>query len=153
MTDTQERATQLFDPRATLGIEAEVVKRAHGKGAWDAGVRIIPWAEWMEEGKRLFGPNRQNWNFRCPACGRSQNALDFIKNHIDPRGRVFMTCIGRFMPVSEDPWAVKCRFTLEGLIRFPRVVVLFGEGDKELEIPVFEYAVPKIVSPFDLFDR
>jgi len=146
MTATQECTTITpFDSRATLGIGGETLDRAQTKGTWGAGVRVLSWAEWMEEGRRLFGPDRQNWAFRCPACGCRQNALDFIRRRIDPRGRVFMTCFGRFLPVSEDPWVIRCRFSLEGLPQFSRVVVVY-EGR---EIPVFEYAEPQSLDPFN----
>lgn len=135
MSDTRS-ATDTIDPRATLGMRDEAAAYQQRAGGWDPSVRILPWGEWMDEGVRRFGPNKLDWVFRCPACGRKQSARDFVKLGVDPTGVVFKVCIGRYKPPSSDPWVQPCRCTLDALVRFPRVVVLYQDS----EMPVFEYA-------------
>lgn len=131
-----------FDAMATLGLDDTVALDQMDTDitAWAPSVRIVTWGEWMDEGARHFGPDRGKWVFRCLGCGREQGAMDFVRQGIDPTGKVFMSCLGRFLPPSDDPWLQRhCRFTLGDAFRFPKVVVLFGEH----EVPVFEYAIPR----------
>lgn len=99
--------------------------------------RVIPHAEWMAEGVRLFGEKGRDWPFRCVSCGGVQTGMDFVALGMTPdqaAARVAMSCIGR--------WATDrgCDWTLGGLIGLHRVVVVFEDGRRQ---PVFEFATPE----------
>lgn len=120
------------DPRSTLGFNLREMTEVPPEGGWEPGVLILTYDAWVAEGEALFGPNRADWCFLCPCCGRAQNARTFLAHGVDPKGKVFQSCVGRFIPDAIPP----CRFTLNGIIRFPTRVVRFQTE----EVPVLEYA-------------
>lgn len=54
-----------------------------------------PLGEWLEEGRRLFGPETKDWRFKCPMCGKAYS----IREHLEAGGKdannAFQECIGR----------------------------------------------------------
>jgi len=94
-------------------------------------LRIISAEEWRKKGKELYGENARDWKFRCPACGHIQTAQDFRDNDIDPNGKVYYSCIGRWVPGNGCDW------TLGGLLTIHTLEVI---GEDDSKIPVFEFA-------------
>ncbi len=91
--------------------------------------------QWLEEGRQLFGNDMKQWKFVCPNCGNVQTSQDFRDRGIDPNGKVFYSCIGRFSNRLERGTIgdnkSPCDYTLGGLFVFSSK---FVEGT-----PVFEY--------------
>ena len=60
----------------------------------------ITYREWVEEGKRLFGPDSKNWKFVCPVCGHVQSIKDFEEQTELSREEIEQvigfSCIGRW---------------------------------------------------------
>lgn len=69
--------------------------------------------------------------FKCPNCGNTQTARDFIDNDIEePNNKVYFSCIGRYVKGKGCDW------TLGGLFQIHKVSVL-----KDAQVfPVFEIA-------------
>lgn len=99
----------------------------------------ITFDEWIDEGERRFGPDRDDWKFVCARCGHVQSAnevrkqmptIEFGKPENWLRGTLAMNCEGRLRP------EVGCDWTLGGLFRIHKLeVVADGEAT-----PVFEFA-------------
>ena len=75
----------------------------------------MTWPEFLAEGKKRFGENRNDWRFVCPACGHVQSVADFLKRHPDAKPKdavpwIFFDCEGRV------DRSVGCNWTLGGLI-------------------------------------
>lgn len=111
-------------------------------------------ADWLERGKRLYGEDAKNWEFKCPNCGNVQTIADFLelkkagilKEDVDVGTLVYFSCIGRFdtrIPEKDigTIWDKKkrspCNYTLGGLFCFANVFVIDDEGEKR---PVFDFA-------------
>lgn len=50
--------------------------------------------EWLEEGKKKFGEDFENWKFKCPACGHVASGQDFKDLKAEPND-MYQVCIGR----------------------------------------------------------
>lgn len=50
--------------------------------------------EWLDEGRRRFGNNFEDWKFVCPACGRINTSREFKEAGATPDD-MYLTCIGR----------------------------------------------------------
>lgn len=94
-------------------------------------VRTISVEKWREKGKELYGEDAKKWKFRCPMCGHIQTAEDFRNNNLDPDGRVYYSCIGRWVRGSGCDW------TLGGLLTVHTLEIITEDGNK---VPVFEFA-------------
>lgn len=75
----------------------------------------MKWTEFIEEGKRRFGPNKDDWRFQCVACGHVQSIADYIKRHPEAERRevggwIFYSCEGR------HDRQVGCNWSLGGLL-------------------------------------
>ena len=95
----------------------------------------MTWSEFMAEGKKRFGENRDEWRFVCIACGHVQSIGDFMRRHPgekreDVANWIFLSCEGR-----RDK-SVGCNWALGGLLHLQeRMLVETGtETDK---CPVF----------------
>lgn len=102
------------------------------------GRRRITRDEWLEEGKRRFGPDVTTWRFRCVSCGHAQNARDMMERNPDLtldtlRTTVFFSCEGRFTA------GIGCDWTLGGLFHIHTLEV---QTDSGAVVPVFEFAEP-----------
>jgi len=51
--------------------------------------------EWVAEGIQLFGEDKTQWKFQCPACGKVSTVSDF-KQYTSDLNKSFQCCIGRF---------------------------------------------------------
>ncbi len=131
----REAASRPEDPRGTWGFRQLPAETVPG---WGPEIPTLQREAWIAEGLRLFGSDKRSWAFRCPACGQVQTVADFLKHGVDPQGKVFMACLGRFIAPVAAPGRKPCSYTLGGLVRFPRLLVSY-EGRR---IPVFEFAEP-----------
>jgi len=97
--------------------------------------------EWIEEGRRLYGPNTDLWRFRCPSCGHIQSVLDFKRY----RGKgatpscAYCNCIGRYSGTKNEIFSTEqpCNYALYGLITLDHNIVVSDDGTKQ---PVFKFA-------------
>lgn len=101
--------------------------------------------EWRAEGTRRFGADPKSWRFKCPACGHEQGIQDFRDAGVEPNGRVYFSCIGRWTGgvdafSEEAEQAGPCDYTCGGLIPLgPINVITDEEGTK---VNVFGFADP-----------
>ena len=56
--------------------------------------------EWLAQGIKLFGPDVDDWEFKCPNCGHIQTRRDWLalgmsKRQVDQR--LGFSCIGRWL--------------------------------------------------------
>ena len=83
-----------------------------------------PVAEWLDEGKRLFGENVTKWRFKCPMCGKAYSVQEFIDagGEDGPNG-AYRECIGRYMgagsPGAEDGNPDGCNWVAYGFLGIP----------------------------------
>lgn len=126
------------DPRGTWGFSLAVRSKKpippRGPEA-----RLLTREEWVREGVRLFGPNKLDWIFRCPACGQLQSCSDFMRHKVDFQGRVFQNCLSIYLHSVQDSGRRPCRFRL---VR-PRSVPTLYVQYRDMEVPVFEFYDPK----------
>lgn len=99
------------------------------------------YSEWMEEGKKRFGKNFENWKFICPACGHIQSVKDFLDLELDPND-AFRDCIGRhngnMKPAGENN-QFGCNWCAYGLFgTLCKGVTVITENNDEIEI--FDFA-------------
>ncbi len=87
-------------------------------------------AEWMAEGKRLFGDNVMDWAFVCPSCKRVTTTRQYQEAGAKVEA-VGFSCIGRYLPECNDAFtgAAPCNYTSGGLICISPVLVHFGDKD------------------------
>lgn len=121
------------------------------------GPKIIPRAEWLAEGERLFGTrDPRTWRFRCPSCGHVQTwaAWEALK-HPDPARVLGYTCIGALrggpgvVEVGQPDRGSGCRFA--GAVDQIGLIPLFVQagvapkGGVELPVGelVFNFAPPR----------
>lgn len=102
---------------------------------------IVGVAEWLNEGRRLFGEDYNQWRFKCPVCGNIQTGADFRSAGVDPQN-VYQECIGRHMPdraknlgstPAKDKSKSPCDYAAYGLFTFGRRVMPEG-GKKATEV-------------------
>lgn len=75
----------------------------------------MKWTDFLAEGRKRFGPNREVWRFLCPACGHVQSIADFMARHPEAKrpevvSWIFFSCEGR------HDKSVGCNWSLGGLI-------------------------------------
>ena len=93
--------------------------------------RKVSLGEWRNEGRKLFGEDIKGWQFQCPVCKGIQTANLFRKHNIDPNGKVYFSCIGRWVN------NIGCDWTLGGLFLIHTLEVQNEAGEY---CPVFEFA-------------
>ncbi|MBN2392089.1 MAG: hypothetical protein JXR84_15285 [Anaerolineae bacterium] len=97
-------------------------------------LRVLSYDDWIAEGTELFGDDKLQWEFVCPACGHIQKPIDF-KPYQDAGANpssAAQSCIGRFdghMHVDMGT-GNPCNYTAGG------VKVVFPDGH---ENPVFGF--------------
>ena len=102
-----------------------------------------PVTDWLEEGKRLFGPDPLDWRFVCPICGRVYTAREHKEAGSDGPNKAYLECIGRYLEAgSFDPrkgnengcdW---CAYGLFGTAGKGRLV----EAEDGCVVDVFQFA-------------
>ncbi|MBO4499175.1 MAG: hypothetical protein J5732_02850 [Bacteroidaceae bacterium] len=138
-----ERAQQYAD---RLGVDREKVLEAweSDRDYWYVnyyqesnqpsleGKNVVTLAEWEAEGERLYGKERLEWKFRCPACGNVQTARMFKDAGKDPH-LCYINCASRYgLGGRKD-----CKWTTGGLLNIGGRYVI----DKKF-VPrlIFEFA-------------
>lgn len=78
--------------------------------------------EWMAKGKKLFGDDMMQWEFKCPSCGNVQTPADFeqLKDKGATPNSAYQQCMGRFTGGKEGPH--KCDWCAYGLFGGPDVI-------------------------------
>lgn len=107
----------------------------------------IPVAEWLDEGRKLFGNDKtlwSTWRFKCPVCGHVQTPADFEALGIDPQ-KAYQECIGRHLKSrasnlgstpGKDGNKSPCDYAVYGLFRLGSLVIPEGGG---APVPVFPF--------------
>ena len=88
--------------------------------------------EWERKGEELFGANKVDWRFKCPACGHVASVAIAREKYQDVRGKGWRPeseCIGRYTD------AVLCDWAAYGLFRGP----VFVETTETRSIAVFDF--------------
>lgn len=93
--------------------------------------------QWLQEATALFGENKLDWKFVCPACGFVQAVRDY-KDAGAPESAVAFSCVGRWRQDFKEAFDRKdkrnlpCNYAGGGLIQLNPIDV---DGKK-----VFEFA-------------
>ena len=102
-----------------------------------------PVKDWLEEGKRLFGPDPMEWRFVCPICGRTYTAREHQAAGSEGPNSAYQECIGRYLKAgSFNPRAGNkngcnwCAFGLFGTAGKGRLI----EAPDGTIVEVFQYA-------------
>ena len=78
-------------------MEATKTYNTYGGKKITTLTRPTPVSEWLEEGKRLYGPDPLNWKFRCPICGRVYTAREHRDAGSSGPNSAYQECIGRYL--------------------------------------------------------
>lgn len=96
-------------------------------------------AEWEDEAIRRFGPDKNNWKFKCPACGHVASAREYIA--VGGAGAVGFSCIGRYKKGTQGEFMANkkapCNYAGGGLFQLNPLLVQFEDGS---ETQAFEFA-------------
>lgn len=94
---------------------------------------VMTYEQWLKKGEKLFGPNPEDWQFKCVNCGHIQTMSDFKNTDCkDPKILVFQECIGNYRTGNGNG----CDWTTYGHIQKHNCVVTrYGKS-----VPVFEFA-------------
>lgn len=109
-------------------------------------MKRIPYKQWVETGRRLYGDDPRRWRFKCPVCGHVQSVASVQQRRPEiaesggAQERSIMhwihySCEGRLdenprsaFEDAPDPDA-GCDYTLGGLFNFAPITVVHGEGE------------------------
>lgn len=88
-------------------------------------------AEWIAEGKRLFGHDWMKWRFVCPGCGHIASVQDW-KDAGAGEGAVAFSCVGRWLDHQRD-WLTgrgpgPCNYAGGGLFGINPVPIIMPDG-------------------------
>lgn len=100
------------------------------------GVQRITHAEFVAEAQARFGEDSKQWRFVCPRCGH-ECPVQAWKDVGAPAGAVAFSCIGRYTGINRPKDGGPCDWTLGGLFRIHRLVVVLEDGTEQ---PAFELA-------------
>jgi len=99
-------------------------------------------ADWVAEGKRLFGDDQLKWRFVCPICGNVQSPEEFrqYKDLGAQPDSAYTNCIGRY---TENPRRAfggsgkgPCDYAGYGLFKVSPVIVTQESGR---EVRAFDF--------------
>lgn len=98
--------------------------------------------EWFEKGKSLFGPDREDWRWKCPLCGHTASSKEYLDAGA-PEGAIGYSCIGRFLD-KPKPAFVKgpgpCDYAGGGLFEFNPITII---DHNQRDHHYFEFGEPK----------
>lgn len=106
---------------------------------------VITLEDFKAKAIELFGKDPIKWKFKCPRCGESQSAEDFLDAGLDKNDvekYIGFSCIGRFIDVAEEKG---CDWTLGGLFQMHDIEISDDNGKshphfdlaaKSLDVPV-----------------
>lgn len=94
--------------------------------------RVVTYDQWCTEGELRFGPQRAEWQFICPSCGKIAKAQDWLDAGA-PAGQIAFSCIGRSCPDTGEAFPKEkhgrgCNYAGGGLFPINPVGVVFEEG-------------------------
>ena len=102
--------------------------------------REITYPEWVAEGEALFGADRDNWKFVCPACGNVASVADYKASEA-PVGAIGFSCLGRFLPHCRRAFGEKgpgpCDYSGGGVIGLNPVRVQTRPWDAQYDVMEF----------------
>lgn len=107
----------------------------------------LTFEEWESKGIELFGEDKMQWRFVCPACHHVASTQDY-KDAGAPEGAVGVSCIGRWTkPVRRafslddvgDPEGHPCDYAGYGLFRLNPVRIT----RENVEYHYFDFAEEK----------
>jgi len=91
--------------------------------------------EWVKKGEKLYGKDRKEWKFKCPACGYVQSFRDF-EPHMDKEEiykYIAFSCIGRFDGHGDNTMfrgKQPCNYAGGGLFAINPVHITDDEGNE-----------------------
>lgn len=88
--------------------------------------------QWLEEGRKRFGNDFEDWKFICPKCGNIASGIEF-KNVGADINSIYVDCIGRYVSDKGCNWAAYGLFD---------ICTVHVEGT-----PVFDFAPSGINHP------
>lgn len=72
---------------------------------------VVTLDEWVKEGESLFGKDKLDWKFKCPACGHIQSMREFKNAGLDPE-LAYVNCASRHgLGGKKD-----CKWTIGGFL-------------------------------------
>ncbi|MBR1800661.1 MAG: hypothetical protein IJ767_04100 [Bacteroidaceae bacterium] len=95
-------------------------------------IGAVTLAEWLSEGERLYGKEKLDWRFRCPACGHVQTMRQFKEAGLDPE-LAYLNCASRHKLGGKPD----CKWTIGGLLRVGGRYVIDAKYRPHL---IFEFA-------------
>lgn len=100
--------------------------------------------EWLKEGEELFGKNKWDWKFKCPACSHVASIQDFKDaGSDDPANDAYQKCIGRVNgkgTKNQTDLGHGCNWAAYGLfgtVGKGRTII----SDSGSEVEVFDFAI------------
>ena len=102
-------------------------------------MRTVTRKEWEEEGTRLFGPDKKQWRFVCPACGHVAAVHEWLEG--GSQRMVACSCIGRLRPNPRDSFGTghgPCNYAGGGLIGLNPVEVVDCGGESVVRLFEFD---------------
>ena len=97
-----------------------------------ANRHVLTLAEWEDEGRRLYGNDKLDWKFRCPACGHIQTPREFKAAGHSPHA-AYVDCASRFGIGGRST----CKWTIGGLLKVGGRYVIDDSYTPRL---IFEFA-------------
>lgn len=103
--------------------------------------KVMTRAEWMEEGRRLYGDDPRKWQFKCVQCGNIQSHESVTARNPDigdTSSWIFFACEGRHTP------GIGCDWTLGGLFQIHNLEVIDERDGKHVQCFEFAHTEPQI---------
>jgi hypothetical protein len=85
--------------------------------------------EWLDEGERRFGKDRNSWRFVCPCCKHVASVADW-KAAGASQGEIGFSCIGRRMTSARDAFGSgpgPCDYAGGGLFQLNPITIADGD--------------------------
>lgn len=95
-------------------------------------IGVVTLAEWLAEGEQLYGKERLDWRFRCPACGHVQTMRQFKEAGLYHE-LAYLNCASRYNLGGK----ADCKWTIGGLLRVGGRYVIDAKFRPRL---IFEFA-------------
>jgi len=109
-------------------------------------IKTMTRLHWLREGERIFGADKHNWKFVCPACGNVQGPKDFepYKEKGATPNSCTHICLGRYAGGRDafDTGDGPCNYSAYGLIQLAPIRIIDG-CDQDEPIRCFAFAEPE----------
>lgn len=108
--------------------------------------RSVTHAQWIAEGRSLFGDDPLKWAFVCPSCGYVATVQDWVNEgeSIDS-GKIAYSCVGRLRGTATEIFPSgpgPCNYAGGGLFQLNPVEVEYPNGNK---VGMFEFAASEVI--------